>query len=338
MLIRDLWQYLKDKYYGYTGITGLNQMQNNLTMLVLVLGTFLPLWFGALYVASYLVTVLPEELMWLSSAIQIAALMGEVAIFVLAHAFVRVDATKYKVAPQTTLFMPDGGEPKYTLKIAEEGMREICRFEDGEVGVHVPLKDRYRYDDRRFPIPIVFRDLLLKIPAELGKSFNFMLGGEYWHQGMVVTTGTCENMSIYIRDYPEERGMFRPVGVVGDCTFRHKQFMNNGDEAGKGIVGKPTLTKDETYQMRWAAKCQEFDELYDHSQTLESKIVALQNVSRKFQKSVRDAISTILSSIQTWDELQPSWSERIFQWKNVLYAAILIIGALALARFIFGWI
>ena len=337
-MIRDFFRYLKDKYYGYTGITGLNQMQNNMTMLVLVLGTFLPLWFGALYLASYLVTVLPTELAWIANGVQLLALIGEVMIFVLVHAFVRVDATKYKVCPQATLFMPDGGEPKYTLKIAQEGMRQICEFEDGGVGVHVPLKDRYRYNDRRFPIPIIFRDIYLKIPAALGNSFNFMLLGEYWHQGMVVETGTCENMSVYIRDYLEDGGVFKPVGVVSDCTFTHREFMNNGEESNKGIVGKPTLSQDETYQMLWASKCQEYDELFDHSQTLEAKITALQNVARKFQKSVRDAISTILDSIQTWDELKPSLAERLFKWRNVLYAVLLVVGLLAFARIFMGWI
>jgi len=290
-------------------------------MILLLLGPFLGMWLGAqMLIGMYQI---PDE-----QAVFI--LMGVLGVWVLEAigfwAYTSTDANKYKVLPQTPTFMPDGGVPKFTFKIPREGITKICDLDNGAVGVHLDLTDRYLYQDKRMPFPYPFEELYVAIPAEVGQTFKFISSGEFWHKGMIVETPNCEHVSLYVRKFVEEHGRFIPVGVMGDCTFRHAQFLK-GD--GELMAPEESVSEENLDKLLYQASLGREEELAKYAGTLEEVIEADHKHARKYYKSVDQGINTILESIHTWDELEKPLIQRIFTWRNIVYA-IIIVGAVLL--------
>jgi len=248
-------------------------------------------------------------------------------------AYTSTDANKYKVLPQTSTFMPDGGAPKFTFKIPPKGITKICDLDNGAVGVHVNLTDRYLYQDERMPFPYPFEELYCKIPAEIGQTLKFISSGEFWHMGMIVETPNCEHVSLYVHRFVEEHGRFIPVAVMGDCSFRHHQFMKKDGEL---LTPEEQENEGDLTKMLYQASIQREEELVKYAGTLEERIEADEKHARKYYESVGKGIGTILKAIHVWDELEVPLIQRIFTWRNVVYAIIIVCAVVLFLQVVMG--
>ena len=315
--------------YGQTGITGLGQMQNQLKMFIVVLAPFLALWFPSIWAISN--GYIPKEI---AGVVMICVMGAWGLICGFYSVYIKNDANNYKVCPQTPTYMPDGTEKKFTFKIEPEGLMKIpnCEFKDGSIGVKVRFKDRYLYRDKRLDFPFVFREGYWKLPAELGESFKFMSEGEFWHGGMIVSTSNCEHISWYVREIVQEKGVFFPVGVIGDCSHRHRDFMS-----GNGELEAPVMSNKEKSELLYKAALQREGEATRYAETLEQRIEEHETHARKYKDSVSKGFNTIFGAIHTWEEVELPLVKRIVTWKNIVYAVLLIGGIFAFLYF-FGMI
>lgn len=324
-MVLDKWRMWRA---GYTGITGLGQFNNNVKMIVLLLGPFLGMWIGAqIYIGTYQV---PDEIaVWILFGVLGAWALEAVGFW----AYTSTDANHFKVLPQTPTHMPDGEVRKFTFKIPPEGITKICDLHSGAIGAHIQFEDQYLYHDKRMPFPYPFKSMYCKIPAEVGATLKFTSSGEFWHKGMVVETPNCEHVSFYVRQFVEEHGQFKPVAVMGDCTFRHQRFIKGNGELK---TADTEISDNELNDMLYKASLGREAELIKYAGTLEERIEGDERHARKYHKSVTDGINTILEAIHVWDELEVPLIQRIFTWRNIVYALIIIGAIVIFLQFFMG--
>jgi len=228
--------------------------------------------------------------------------------------------------------MPDGGVPKFTFKIPPGGLKKECEFKDGRIGVTVKFADRYLYEDRRMPLPYIFQAGAFVIPAEIGESMNFTSPGEFWHKGMVVDTPNCEHISLFIDEFVQKvNGGFLAVGVLGDCTFRHQQFIKRHN----GELEDPELTPKEKYQLLYTKTWSQYDRLLQYVDTLEQTLESAREQGGKtVKKKVDEVLSMVRDLVHDITATKEPFYKRIFNFGFL--AKVIIIGIALWAFLHFG--
>jgi hypothetical protein len=131
--------------------------------------------------------------------------------------------------------------------------------------------------------------------------------------------------------FVEEHGHFKPVAFVSDCTYRHEAFIKKGVN-----IEEVMNDKGESIHTLYNASIQREDETIRYAGTLEERIEAQEAHGRKYIKSVKKGIGLVLETVSTIDELYEPLIKRIFTWKNILYAIIVIFGIIIFLQFVMG--
>lgn len=313
--------------YGYTGISGLNQMQNNFKMLLIILGPFLVVWYGAQY------CVYAELVPRAMGPIVILLSIGGWAMYCLGvWAWITTDANKYKGLPQATVYFPDGGVVKYDFLIEPEGITERCKWDDGSVGLELSFVNRYLYQARDMEFPYVFNKILVRVPAETGKAFKFLSSGEFWHKGMVVETPNCEHVSIYIYGYVKENGEWKPVGAINDCSFTYAKAL----EKYNGNMAKDVEAHEaDVLYMLYHGALQREDELRQYTETLEETLeTTYAQQGPKVKKQVDNVLSMVRERVHSiTDTSVPIW-KRIFNFGFLAKVIIILVVVWAIGHYL----
>jgi len=302
---------------GYTGITGVNQLQNNLKMMVVLLIPFLGIWFVGQYVIQ--AEMVPEVF----APVILLLTLGAWVMYVVGYwAFVKTDATNYKVFPSATVYYPDGGVREYDFLVGDQGISERCRFKDGSVGVEMKFINKYLYDSRDMPFPYVFEEMLLRIPSVVGETFKFQDSGEFWHKNMIVETPNCEHISIFVYEWVQENGKWKPVGALNDCTLRY-------GEALKEFLGNPQVKltdREKQFEMQYKSALKREDEIKQYAETLEvTNQVLIEQQGKGVQKQVKDVLNAIRARFRTvMDTSEPMW-KRIFNFGNIFRFVLILL-------------
>ena len=315
--------------YGYTGITGLDQRQNNFKMLIIIIVPFLVVWYGAQYIIY--MKLIPT---WAAPWVLLTVFGGWGAYCALYYTYVKLDAANHKGLPQATCYFPDGGVVKFDYLVKEDGITDRYNWKDGSIGVEIALVNRYLYQARDMAFPYVFNKLLMRIPAPTGETFKFLATGEFFHKGMAVETPNCEHISFYVYDWVNEKGEWKPIGVINDCSLNYAKALERR---------VPNPSKDSYFtqlaqeELKYHNTLITLEETRNYVVTLEEKIEADATHARKYKDSVAKGLDTILDAVHTWDELEePRWKS-IFKftfWLKVLVVILIILGILWLT----GWI
>ena len=302
---------------GYTGITGVNQLQNNLKMMVVLLIPFLGIWFVGQYVIQ--MEMVPK----LFAPVVLLLTLGAWVMYVVGYwAFVKTDATNYKVFPSATVYYPDGGVREYDFLVGNQGISERCKFKDGSVGVEMKFINRYLYDSRDMPFPYVFEEMLLRIPSVVGETFKFQDNGEFWHKNMIVETPNCEHISIFVYEWIQENGKWKPVGALNDCTLRY-------GEALKKFRGNPEMkltTREKQFEMKYKNALKREDEIKQYAENLESRIeVQSDQQGKTVHKLAKDAMNEMRSRVSTIMDTSESIWKRVFNFGNIFRFVLILL-------------
>lgn len=261
-----------------------------------------------------------------------AVMGGEVAWCAFYWAYVSTDASKYKVFPQATCFFPDGGDRKFTFPIKQDGITKRCDFKDGSIGVEIEFLYRYLYQSRDMAFPYVFQKMLARIPSDVGKSFKFISMGEYWHKGMVVETSNCENVVFYCFKWVRENDEWKPIGVLltahnYDMALKDSKVPKDGLMAYEGDLN----------WMLYKNSLKREDEQAQYTSTLEqAHEVALKQQGKGFKKQVDDSLEAIRSRVsRIQDVREPLW-KKVFNFKTLAKALIVIFAVWAFLHFALG--
>ena len=315
--------------YGYTGITGLNQMRHNFEMLIIIIVPFLVAWYGAQYIVY--MELIPT---WAAPWLLVTVFVGWGAYCGLYYATVKIDASNYKGLPQATCYFPDGGVVKFDFLIKPDGITERCRWKnDNSVGIEVEFVNRYLYQARDMDFPYVFEKALMRIPAETGEAFKFLATGEFWHKGMAVETPNCEHISFYVYGWVKENGEWKPVGAINDCSLNYSKALQkySGNPSNELAVHEADIN-----WMLYKAALQREDEVRQYSATIEASLeTALEQSGKTVKKQVDHVVSSVRERVHLiTDTSEPMW-KRIFNFGFLVKAIVIIVVVLILARFVF---
>jgi len=290
-------------------------------MMVVLLIPFLGIWFVGQYVIQ--AEMVPEVF----APVVLLLTLGAWVMYVVGYwAFVKTDATNYKVFPSATVYYPDGGVREYDFLVGDQGISERCKFKDGSVGVEMKFINRYLYDSRDMPFPYVFEKMLLRIPSVVGETFKFQDSGEFWHKNMIVETPNCEHISIFVYGWVQENGEWKPVGALNDCTLRY----GNALEEFSGNPKMELTKREKQFEMEYLNALKREDELRQYAESLESRI-EVQSVQqgKKVLELSKDAMNEMRSRVSTIMDTSESVWKRIFNFGNIFrFVLILLMGVL----------
>jgi len=304
-------------------------MQNNFKMLLILLGPFLGLWFGAQY--AVMMGYVPQTL----APIALLMAIGGWLMYCLGvWAYITTDASKYKGLPQATVYFPDGGVVKYDFLIKPEGITERCKWNDGSVGLEIEFVNKYLYQARDMDFPYVWSKVLARAPSKIGEAFKFLSSGEFWHKGMVVETPNCEHISLYIYGWVKENGEWKPVGAINDCSFTYakglKEFSNFPSEGNE-------VNEAEVNFMLYKGALQREDEQRQYNATLEA---TLETMLEQGGKVIKTQVDKVLSSVRDGvhditDTGIPIW-KRIFKFGNVIKIIAVVVIIYLILHYLVG--
>jgi len=310
--------------FGQTGISGLDEMQNNMKMLLVLVLPFCFAWFGMQKIIYD--GLVPE---WMGGPLHLLTIFGWLAYCVFYWAWATTDGSKYKVLPQSTCCFPDGGEKKFTFSIQKGGITKRCEWKDGSIGVEIHLLHRYLYQQRDMSFPYTFTKLLVRLPSEQGKTFKFNSTGEFWHKGMVIETSNCEFVSFYFYGWVRENDEWKPVGTIADCPFNYERGLRTNKV---DLLDHFALSEADTNLMKYENTLARETELKMYVETLEqAHEVALKHGGAEVKKQVDKVLSEIRDKVHSiTDTSIPMW-KRIFKFGNaVKFLAIVIVAYLFL--------
>lgn len=318
----DVKGWIQRRRYG--GITGLNQMDSNIKMLLI--GTAPLLLIVA--VNQFFITGTPfEEFGWM---ITMFGLGGEAIWIGMLYTRAKAEANGLIVFPQAHVRWPDGSSSWFDLKTTADGIQEVCQYPNGQRGYRIRFLDRYEHQDKKMPYPYVFNVMNWKVPAEWADTFERLSQGEVFHGNVFVDHGSCEPTTLWVKEVPETEDGFEPLCLVADSSFQYKQWLrNNGHEALK--TQQPDL-----YLMPFRKGQAKVRELLEHQMTLEIALdVERQAKGKNFKKQVDKTISTIRDGVHTIDDTSEPLLRRIFNFGNI-WKAMVVIGFILLVLWLLG--
>lgn len=327
--LSKIYQYIQAHRYGQTGISGLNELENNAKMITVIVAPFMSVWFGIQYLIA--IGTIPRED---GPLFLILSIVGWGFYCVGFWAYVTTNASKYKCLPQATCFFPDGGDRKFTFPIKPDGITKRCEWKDGSIGVEIEFINRYMYQSVNMDFPYVFDSALMRIPADIGETFKFNSLGEFWHKGMIVETSNCEHVSYYVFEWIREKDKWKPVGMIIDCTFNYQKALEKYRDPSEEI----DMHEADTYFMLYKQALTREDELNQYTETLEeAHSVALRRKGKGVKKAVDDVLEMARSGVHDIGEVRESTFKRIFKLGNILtFVVVLAVGAWLLSYL--GWI
>lgn len=321
--------------YGQTGITGLNQMQNNVKMLVIIVGPFLGVWTGVQFVIAN--ELVPE---WFGASLSVLTVIGWLGYCGFYYSWVKTDASNYKGLPQATLSFPDGGVRKFDFMIEPEGIKARHEFPDGALGVEINLLHRYMYQAKNMAFPYVFQSILSVIPAKIGETFKFNSSGEFWHKGMIVTMPNCEHVTFYIFRWVREldengNPHWKPAGVINDCSYNYGQALEGKERNLETLQEYVESYEADLNIMLYQGALKQIDDLQQWTATLEDTLeTALKQGGVKVKGQVDDVLEMVRSRVHTIGETGIPWQKRIFKLGNLLKFGVLILIAYGVWAFL----
>ena len=319
----DIKGWISRRRYG--GITGLNQMDSNVKMMVIGLAPLL----GIIVINNFFITGTPlEEYSWL---ITILALIVEVGWIGILYMRASNDANRLIVFPQTHIRFPDGTSKWFDLKTRASLIEEQCIFPDKSRGYRVQFLDKFEHQDKKLPYPYVFQSMYWRAPASWADSFERLCEGECFHGNVYVDIGSCEPLTLWVKEIPETEDGFEPLAYVADSSFQYKQWLNND---GHDQKTPPT----DVYLMPFRKAQAKVHSMLDHQESIE---VRLSVAEGEKPKDFKDAADARLKAVRKrhgriMDTSEPLLS-RIFNFKTLGKALLIIGGILLISHFVMGW-
>jgi len=323
---------LMDKFrawrYEQTGISGLNELQNNIRMILVIVTPFLAVWFSIQYII--IAELVPE---WLGAWMLLGTIFGWLGYCGVYWFWVGKDASRFKVLPQTTCFFPDGGDRKFNFVIKQGGIKERCDFTDGSKGLELDLLHRYLYQAKDMDFPYVFDKVLIKIPASFGESFKFVSVGEFWHKNLIVETGNCEYVSYYVFEWIKENGEWKPLGTVADCSLNYERALQKYLDPAELV----DMVEADAFYLAWKGQVKKFEELQRYTARLEdAHEVALKMGGRDLKKEVDKVLESIREGVHDIDDVTESRFRKIFKFWNIIKVLIVIAVIYGIAHYLLG--
>lgn len=311
-----------DRFRREKGITGLDETRNNAKMTALIAGPFCVAW---------LVIQMFVPLKYMDMVI-IIMFFGWIGYIVFYYAWAKADASSYRPFPQIPWRFPDGSVRVFSMLIPPDGYERLKDYEKGEVGYHVSFTEKYEHHDPKLPFPDIFEDAYWLLPRSWEETFDFRSAGEFFHKGVIVDHPACEYASVYVLDWELKEGKRTPVCAVNDCALRYA-------ESVKGFDGSPlSLTRAKILETLLVASRKRELRLQQHSAYLEETLdIVMKEGSQDVKKIVNDRMRAIRDRVHTIMDTGESRLSRIFNFKNVA-KALLILGLLFLiTHFVIGW-
>jgi hypothetical protein len=222
---------------------GLGQTSNSIKMAALILLPLIGPWFAVQIFCT-------KEQASLYTPIVFGGWIASVVIYFYAK---KAAASDYSLFPQSGWHFPDGQQLRYDLFVLPnkgEGSNgwepltvkgEPVIYSDGSQLFKTAFKDKYVYQDPYRDIPDIFNEAIIKTPASWQESFDFNGFGEFFMDGLFITSAHCENIEITVIDWDERGGSRIPICVVSSCSWYHKQVRKF---EGK-VLPKTVMTKIE---------------------------------------------------------------------------------------------
>lgn len=220
---------------------GLGQTSNSIKMAALILLPLIIPWF-----IVQLITTKEESTLYTP-----IILGGWIACIVIYFYAKKAAASEYSAFPQSGWQFPDGQQIRYDIFVlpnrgeGENGWEPITLNEkpviypDGSQLYKCTFKDKLAYQDPARDIPDIFNMALWKLPAAWQESFDFNGYGEFFYEGLFITSAKCENIEVTVIDWDERGGARIPICVITSCSYYHKQVRK---QDGK-ILPKAIMTK-----------------------------------------------------------------------------------------------
>jgi hypothetical protein len=318
----DIKGWISRRRYG--GITGLNQMDSNVKMMGIGLAPLI----GMILFNQFFIMGTPlEQYSWL---VTILALVVEVGWIGILYMRASNDANRLIVFPQTHMRFPDGTSRWFDLKTRAGLVEEICEFEDKSKGYRVQFLDRFEHQDKKLPYPYVFQSMYWRAPAAWADSFERLCEGECFHGNVYVDIGSCEPLTLWVKDIPETEDGFEPLCYVSDSSFQYKQWLRNDGHDQK-------TPSTDVYMMPFRKAQKKVSQLLEHTLTLETALqVEREAKGMKFRKQVDGTLNTIREGVHTIDDTSEPLINRIFKLQNI-GIILLIIGVILFSHFFLGW-
>jgi len=280
---------------------------------------------------NFFITGTPlEEYSWL---ITIMGLIGELGWIGLLYMRAKAEANGLIVFPQAHIRWPDGSSSWFDLKTMSDYIEQICKFEDGSLGYHIRFLDRYEHQDKKLPYPYVFQSMFWKAPAEWADTFERLSRGEVFHGNVFVDHGSCEPTTIWVKDVPETEDGFEPLCLVADSSFQYRQWLRNN---GQGVAAKEG--QSDLYLMPFMKTQAKIHSVLEHQQSIESRLyISESEKSDDFKKAADSRLKSIRKRHgRIMDTSEPLLS-RIFNFKTIGKAIIIIGSVLIISHFVMGW-
>lgn len=299
-------------------------MANNGKMTAVIAGPFMGAWL-------FIQMLVPAEYMDMAVLFLCG---GWITYCVLIYAGAKADATSYRAFPQPVWRFPDGGVRVFNkMLISPDGYEKVCDFEDGSVGYHVWWQERLQYHEKRMPFPFVFNSGWWKVPAEFDRAFAFAGGGEFFHRGIAVSHPACESISVYVVDWEITEGIMEPVCLINDCYHQYEEMLKNSKK-----IQMSDFKNVERLQMLLRDSKKARLGLMRHDRYLEESLdEVMKEGSKDLKKIVDDRMGAVRGRVHTIMDTEEPLIRRVFTFKN-LFKAVLLIGiVLIITHFFFGW-
>jgi hypothetical protein len=314
----DIRGWIRRQRYG--GITGLNQMDAQVKMILIAL---VPL-VSMLVVMQLL---LPEEFRGLASII---SLIGEAGAIGFVYMRAKTDGAGLIPLPQSHWRFPDGDVVALDLKIRPGGITKICDFQDGGKGYHLQFTERYEHQDKKLPYPYVFQTAYLKTPTNFDEAIPRHAPGEFFHGNVFINHPACDYITIYVKDWAETEEGWVPNCVLGDCGHAYQQFLGGGKP--KSSVGT------ELWYLSYKRAQKIVESQLQHNDILEARLEIAENDNPKdFKEAAERRMKAFRKRHgRVLDTSEPLLS-RIFNFQNIAKALIILGAALLISHFVLGW-
>lgn len=315
----DIRGWIRQQRYG--GITGLSQTRAQLKIIMLALIPMATI----LGLAQF---SLPEDFKGLSS---IMALMGELVVIVFVFMRASINIVKLVPLPSAHTHFPDGQVIPFDFKIEPNGIKFLCDFPDGSKGYDLQFAERYEHQDPKLPYPYVFQSMYLKTfpKTDFDHAIQQVSEAEVFHENMFVTHPRCDFITIYIKEWAEVNGEWVPVAVLGASSYSYAKFLA-GEEA--------ELDNTNLKKMTLAYAQRQMQELKEHSDTLEIALeVQREQTGRKHKEQVDKTLGAVRDGVHTIEDTSESWTSRVFNFKTIAKAMIILGLALLFTHFLLGW-
>lgn len=312
---------------------GLGQTSNSMKMAALILLPLIGPWFAVQIFCT-------KEQASLYTPIVFGAWIASIVIYFYAK---KATAADYSLFPQSHWQFPDGQQLTFDLFVlpnrgeGENGWEPLTIkdkpiiYPDGSQLFKVVFKDKYVYQDPYRDTPDIFDEALVKTPASWQESFDFNGFGEFFMDGLFITSSHCENISITVIEWDERGGSRIPICIVSSCSWYHKQVRQYD---GK-VLPKAEMKKLEAKEVIIADVKKRNSRLLTRNEYLEIEAERHdQEEPAIIKERVDKEVDAVLHEYSDVMNIKPSLMKRL--WRNAKY--LFYFGIVALVALFAAWL